>query len=145
MRKRYQICFVKKRLRQADTNTIISQKNAWKEINGFSKNKNRQWETIWWRVSQQRIKARTEARMSSFIPDSKKRKTQPQTFSIPWTSSLLKTKVVDIKISKITFSLENSILFELTKFAKMVSNIHCEKTTQTGRHQHHNFTIKCIK
>ena len=66
MRKRYQICFVKKRLRQADTNTIISQKNAWKEINGFSKNKNRQWETIWWRVSRQRIKSEDRSKNEQF-------------------------------------------------------------------------------
>ena len=29
--------------------------------------------------------------------------------------------------------------------AKTVSDILCEKTTQTGRHQYHNFTIKCLK
>ena len=34
MRKRYQICFVKKRLRQADTNKMLE-----REINGFSKTK----------------------------------------------------------------------------------------------------------
>ena len=125
-------------------------------------------------------KNKSEDRSKNEQFHSRQQKTKDSTANLFHSMNFIsfKTKVEEIKISKITFSLENSILFELTKFfnkikkivpiawfgiwthivtrisnqrkniainAKTVSNILCEKTTQTGRHQYHNFTIKCLK
>ena len=99
----YKLLQVKVALQQASHERFSSRPHDGKNLskNGFSKTKPSMRNHLMASIATKN-KARTETRMSSFIPDSKKRKTQPQTFSILWTSSLLKTKVVEKKISKIT-------------------------------------------